>query len=105
MLGDFGSTDHRGVPGDSGRVVTLIPFEEWKTINDDTVSDGVTFGMAYQIALDDVDEIRAYLDYREKGGYVCEKVQCHLLDGEKEVVDCILYIATSANEEYLGFAP
>jgi cation transport regulator ChaC len=84
-----GSTDHRGVPGAPGRVVTLVRQEGARC-------DGV----AYRLPATGRDAILADLDHREKGGY-----QRHLV----EVVTpacalpgALVYIATEANPEYLG---
>ncbi|KAI8889936.1 ChaC-like protein [Backusella circina FSU 941] len=78
------SEDHRGTPEKPGRVVTLIPFDEWKTIESIEGHDRVTWGVAFKIPSDDVEATRAYLDHREKA---------------------LAYIATTDNEAYVGPAP
>jgi len=98
-----GSTDHRGVPGAPGRVVTLV-----------RKPDGTCWGMAYRIEAADVAGALAGLDFREKGGYVLERVKLGLapphggnrdghLDGQVDgQVDGLVYIATPDNPNYLG---
>jgi cation transport regulator ChaC len=88
-----GSTDHRGVPGAPGRVVTLI--EE---------PDSVCWGAAYRI--DDASQagILAELDRREKGGYDRHDVELHFRDPEPSGRG-LVYVATPANRNYLGPAP
>lgn len=99
-----GSTDHRGVPGAPGRVVTLIeaPGE-------------ACWGMAYRIAGGDRDGVLAKLDYREKGGYRLAEVSIRFAgpdggraDGpaprrsDSGRVGGLVYVATEENPNYLG---
>jgi cation transport regulator ChaC len=91
-----GSTDHRGVVGAPGRVVTLRPD-----------AHAECWGVAYEIAAPRANEILPALDHREKGGY--ERIVCafeaqdttHASLGPLEVT---AYIATPENENYLGEA-
>ncbi|OAD79407.1 hypothetical protein PHYBLDRAFT_176656 [Phycomyces blakesleeanus NRRL 1555(-)] len=78
------SEDHRGTPEKPGRVVTLLPYEQWKNSGDEHGHDGITWGVVFKIPSDDVETTRAYLDHREKA---------------------LVYIATEDNEAYVGFAP
>jgi cation transport regulator ChaC len=88
-----GSTDHRGVPGAPGRVVTLVPE-----------AGARCHGVGYAIAPSDLEGVLAHLDHREKGGY--ERLDVSLyLDGVAAPVPALLYVATERNAEYLGPAP
>lgn len=88
-----GSTDHRGVPGAPGRVVTLVRDP-----------DADVFGMAYRIGGEVRDRILRDLDHREKGGYERHEVDVWS-DGEVVVPDALVYVATPENPVFLGEAP
>jgi len=87
-----GSTDHRGVPGAPGRVVTLEPD-----------AGARCFGVAYRI--EDAEAARTLegLDHRERGGYERRRLPLYL--GGGDVAHGLVYIATPANPNYLGPAP
>lgn len=90
-----GSTDHRGVPGAPGRVVTLVPER----------SDRVCWGMAYRIAPEDAPAVLAVLDEREQGGYERLEVELHFPGDLAAGIRGLMYVATEANPSYLGPAP
>ena len=87
-----GSTDHRGVPGAPGRVVTLV--EE---------PGAVCWGMAYRVEAAERDAVLATLDHREKGGYDRREVTIHFR--ARDPVAGLVYLATPDNPNYLGPAP
>ncbi len=82
-----GSHDHRGVPADPGRVVTLIEAQGERC-----------FGRAYLIGRG----VFEHLDRREINGYERHRIQIHFDDGQAAGV---MYVATRANPAYLGDAP
>jgi cation transport protein ChaC len=84
-----GSTDHRGVPGAPGRVVTLI--EE---------PAAVCRGVAYRLDADQIEAVLAHLDLRERGGYARREVMLEL-DGS-DPQRGVVYLATPENHNYLG---
>ena len=84
------STDHRGVPGAPGRVVTLV--------DDD---DGICEGVAY--CLDgDVDQTLAYLDHREQGGYERRYIDIELLTEPATRVTALVYVGDETNPQFTG---
>jgi cation transport regulator ChaC len=89
-----GSTDHRGVPGAPGRVVTLVREPAARCT-----------GMAYRIDAVTNARIVADLDVRERGGYAQVQAPLHRADGGILTDAGLLYIATADNPNYLGPAP
>lgn len=87
-----GSHDHRGMPDQPGRVVTLIPQ-----------SNARCLGMAYLLPQHTVTATFEQLDHREKNGYVRVNSPLYLHDGSE--VQGLVYIATEGNFAYLGDAP
>lgn len=84
------STDHRGVPEQPGRVVTLMR------------EPGVRcWGMAYRVAEDVWAKVRAGLDHRERGGYTHRLLPVH--DREDRVLtEALVYIAHAGNPNFHG---
>ncbi len=88
-----GSSDHRGVPGAPGRVVTLLPHPA-----------AHCWGVAYQLAASHQPAVLAQLDHREKGGY--ERLELPLFDRAGETfARALVYVATADNPDFLGCAP
>ncbi|XP_044256213.1 putative glutathione-specific gamma-glutamylcyclotransferase 2 [Tribolium madens] len=86
------STDHRGIPGKPGRVVTLVPGDETDRV----------YGIAYKISDQEKESVVKHLDYREKGGYVRTPVFFYPKDKGKQPFEIIIYVANDDNPQYAG---
>lgn len=89
-----GSTDHRGLPGAPGRVVTLLPAPNARCT-----------GVAYRIPDDRLDDVLRTLDHREQGGYTRLSLDIELVGSPSITVAALTYVATPDNPNWLGPAP
>ncbi|XP_055989942.1 glutathione-specific gamma-glutamylcyclotransferase 1 [Sorex fumeus] len=91
-----GDTFHRGSDKMPGRVVTLLEDHE-----------GCTWGVAYQVRGEQVNEALKYLNVREAvlGGYDTKEVTFYPQETPDQPLKALAYVATPQNPGYLGPAP
>lgn len=98
------SNDHRGTPENPGRVVTLITKEHWKTLDDPHPygHNDVVYGVAYKVDPLHAEEVKKYMDWREKNGYVDVELNFHSKSNPKNSWKCVAYVGTPGNQEFVG---
>jgi cation transport protein ChaC len=87
-----GSTDHRGLPGAPGRVLTLT-----------AEAGAACWGVAYRLDPGAQESTLRDLDVREQGGYERHSVEFECLDGSRRASwPALMYVAAPGNPDYLG---
>lgn len=110
------SIDHRGTPEHPGRVVTVVEAKVWHglegiTLKDDEIlPDDYVWGIAYRIDSEKAEEVKAYMEYREKHGYTCHLVPVYTrsADGKQEVIaveSSTIWIGEPEDPAFVGFEP
>ena len=82
------SEDHRGTPEFPGRVATIVPK-----------IGGQVWGRAYRLP-GDREEILAYLDHREKGGY--ERLTFDVLSDQGSTLSTLCYVGLFEGGSFVG---
>lgn len=87
-----GSTDHRGLPGAPGRVLTVTPD-----------ATEACWGVAYRLDESTLNATLQAIDVRERGGYERHTVEFHCFDGTRSGSwPAAMYVAGPDNPDYLG---
>jgi glutathione-specific gamma-glutamylcyclotransferase len=82
------SEDHRGTPEYPGRVATIVPKRGEQV-----------WGRAYRL-LGDRDQIMAYLDHREKGGY--QRLALDVLADDDSTLSALCYVGLFEGGSFVG---
>lgn len=95
------SCDHRGTPEQPGLVATLVSDEELVALGlrDSSSPESTCVGVCYRVGAEDVTEVLANLDFREKGGYSRAVVDVAPSDGSPPF-RALLYRGNSANPNF-----
>ncbi|WFD17817.1 hypothetical protein MCAP1_000026 [Malassezia caprae] len=106
------SEDHRGTPERPGRVVTLVSADHWRSLPgaDEAPEGDIVWGISYTIDPAYADEVRAYLDNREKIGYAPEWAPILGYHGTSKqpqvlVPEALVYVGLPDNEAFVGPQP
>jgi cation transport regulator ChaC len=100
-----GSTDHRGVPGRPGRVVTLLPDGHESLLAESDYVAAACWGLAYEVPVADPEGVLQALDHRERGGYDRIEVDLRLVVDQGPATRPargLVYVASPRNPRYLG---
>ena len=88
-----GSPDHRGVPTEPGRVVTLVARAGARCL-----------GVAFRVRGAESEAVMRGLDARESGGFVKERAAFHFAEEPRAPLTAIVYVAPPHNPNFLGEA-
>ncbi|KAE8539628.1 hypothetical protein D1P53_003562 [Cryptococcus gattii VGV] len=110
------SNDHRGTPEHPGRVVTVVEAKVWHALegielkDDEILPDDYVWGIAYRIDPEKAEEVKAYMEYREKHGYTCHLVPVYTLsaDGKEEIISVessTIWIGKPEDPAFVGYEP
>jgi len=106
------SEDHRGTPERPGRVVTLVSADHWRSLPgaDEAPEGDIVWGISYTIDPAYADEVRAYLDNREKNGYAPEWAPILGYYGTSKkpqvlIPEALVYVGLPDNEAFVGPQP
>jgi len=88
-----GNTVHRGSMDKPGRVATLVPDQQ-----------GETWGCAFRVKPSKCRAALKYLENRETklGAYECKVTVFYPSEGNRQPVQCLLYVAMPGNEHWRG---